>query len=98
MTKEKRFNKNCEWEVREWIKFNGGSAQCKSWFLSIPDENRRRFLRMSWDDGEQPYVSWNNHSFQYFLNKIGLVKQNPKREEAVSMESVHDSSLDFLFE
>mgnify|MGYP003664288637 FL=1 len=99
MTPEKRFHKHCELEVREWIKYHGGSADCLSWFMSIPEDDRRECVKRSWtvciDD--DVYVSWNDHSYQYFLKKIGAVKERPKQEEEVSMEPVMDDGLNFLF-
>jgi len=75
-SKDYKLKKYSEREVREWIKHNGGKAECLSWFLSIPEDDRRECVKLSWTAciDDDVYVSWNDHSYEYFQEKIGAVQ------------------------
>jgi len=110
LDRENRFEKHCEREVREWIKYSGGLVECLSWFQSLPKEMRREILRIEWDtkDCYVPHVTYNSHSYEYFLSRIGMTVEKPEQLETpvetpveapmeAYAESVGDNNLDFIF-
>lgn len=98
-SRDYNFKKSSEAEVREWIKHNGGKAACLSWFLSLAEDERRQHFKQSWSayDANEVYVSWNDHAYEYFQEKIGAVQPYvPVKAEDVPA-SVWDDTDIFQF-
>ena len=103
-SRDYNFHKYCEGEVRALIKWMGGTAQCLEWYNSIKEESeypRWLAIKDAWDaigrmDGAV-YVPWNDHSYEYFQEKIGAKKPYVPAKFEDLPDSVWDDSLNFLF-
>jgi hypothetical protein len=100
-SKDYRFHKYCEVEVRNMIKYIGGKAECLEWYNSIPEDGRRQTVRNSWDSwsrtSDAPYVPWNDHTYEYFQEKIGAVKPYVPVKAEDLPDAVWDDGLNFVF-
>jgi len=101
-SRDYKFHKYCEVEVRNFIKYMGGANECLEWHNSIPEEGRRYAIKDFWDalgrEDDAVYVPWNDHTYEYFQEKIGAKKPYvPANPEDSIFDAVWDDTDIFQF-